>query len=95
MDRLPDLPERWEGRGTPPTLFRRFEFSRYSETRAFLDALAALAEHSARHPQNINFGATYVNVTIEALGTGLGTEDYEFARAIDGLLTAGNLAHKD
>ena len=60
------LPEHWEARGRPPTLFRRFEFERYSGTRAFLDALAALAEEEGRHPQNINFGTTYVNVTLEA-----------------------------
>jgi 4a-hydroxytetrahydrobiopterin dehydratase len=94
MDRQPELPEGWEGRGKPPTLFRRFEFSRYSETRAFLDALAALAERSARHPQNLNFGTTYVNVTIEAAGDDLVTEDYEFARAIDALLMPDSLADK-
>jgi len=46
-------------------LFRRFEFTRYSETRRFLDALAELSARVGRHPQNINFGATYVNITLE------------------------------
>jgi pterin-4a-carbinolamine dehydratase len=80
-----DLPAGWEARGKPPTLFRRFEFSRYSETRDFLDALAALAEARGRHPQNINFGATYVNVTVEATADELTDADGEFARAIDAL----------
>jgi len=82
---MPDLPNGWETRGKPPTLFRRFEFARYGDTRAFLDALAALAEARDRHPQNINFGATYVNVTIEAVDGELGEADGEFACAIDAL----------
>ena len=89
MEREPDLPENWEARGKPLTLFRRFEFARYGETRTFLDALAALAEVRARHPQNINFGATYVNVSIEAADAGLDAADCEFARAIDALIAPG------
>jgi len=84
-----DIPAGWEARGKPPTLFRRFEFVRYSETRAFLDALAALAETRARHPQNINFGATYVNVTLDALDGEAAAPDCEFARAIDALIAGG------
>lgn len=82
---MDDLPTGWEARGKPPTLFRRFEFSRYGETRDFLDALAALSEARDRHPQNINFGATYVNVTLEATGDKLTQADGEFARAINAL----------
>lgn len=59
-------PEGWAERGKPPTLFRRFEFERYGQTRDFLDGLAALTEASGIHPQNINFGTTYVNVTLQA-----------------------------
>ena len=39
-----DLPEGWETRGKPPTLFRRFTFGNYTDTRTFLDALAELSE---------------------------------------------------
>jgi pterin-4a-carbinolamine dehydratase len=60
-----ETPEGWEARGRPPSLFRRFVFERYSATRAFLDGLAALTEEAGVHPQNINFGTTYVNVTLE------------------------------
>lgn len=94
MDRTVDLPAGWEARGKPPTLFRRFEFARYRETRDFLDALAALAEAHGRHPQNINFGATYVNVTIEAADSVLSDADGEFARAIEAL-GAGNKDQAD
>ena len=61
-----DVPEGWEMRGKPPTLFRRFTFGNYAETRRFLDALAELSEETGIHPQNINFGTTYVNITLEA-----------------------------
>lgn len=77
------VPEGWEARGRPPTLFRRFEFARYRDTRNFLDALAALAEETGLHPQNINFGATYVNITIEAGdGEALSAAEYAFAARI-------------
>lgn len=62
---MAEIPAGWELRGKPPTLFRRFEFPRYAATRDFLDALAALSEETAQHPENINFGATYVNVSLE------------------------------
>ena len=61
-----DLPEGWETRGKPPILFRRFTFGNYIVTRTFLDALAELSEETGIHPQNINFGTTYVNITLEA-----------------------------
>ncbi len=81
------VPEGWEARGRPPTLFRRFEFACYGETRLFLDALAALAEETGLHPQNINFGATYVNITLEAGEGGvLGEAEYTFAARISALL---------
>ena len=61
-----DVPEGWETRGKPPTLFRRFTFGSYADTRTFLDALAELSEETGIHPQNINFGTTYGNITLEA-----------------------------
>jgi len=67
---MADLPEGWEARGRPPALFRRFEFERYGETRVFLDAVAALTEEMGVHPQNINFGTTYVNITLESADGG-------------------------
>ena len=61
-----DVTTGWESRGKPAALFRRFEFDRYGQTRDFLDALAALSESSGVHPQNINFGSKYVNITLDA-----------------------------
>ncbi len=83
---MPELPEGWEARGKPPTLFRRFEFERYSATRDFLDALAALSEEVGMHPQNINFGSTYVNVTLEgAAGGAPGEQELTLAARINAL----------
>lgn len=84
---MAEAPTGWEARGKPPTLFRRFAFGSYSETRAFLDALAALSEETGVHPQNINFGTTYVNVTLEAAdGATLTDTDCDFARRVDALV---------
>ncbi|HEY5644707.1 MAG TPA: 4a-hydroxytetrahydrobiopterin dehydratase [Pseudomonadales bacterium] len=74
-----DLPEGWETRGKPPTMFRRFTFGNYADTRTFLDALAELSEETGIHPQNINFGTTYVNITLDAEG---GKELTEAERAL-------------
>ncbi len=67
---MADLPVGWEVRGRPPALFKRFEFERYGQTRVFLDDLAALTEELGVHPQNINFGTTYVNITLESADGG-------------------------
>lgn len=83
------LPEGWEERGRPPTLFRRFEFGRYGETRDFLDALARLSEEMGMHPQNINFGSTYVNITLEAADGGApGELERLFAARVNALFVA-------
>lgn len=83
-------PRGWQMREKPATLFRRFEFDRYAATRQFLDDLAALAEELGMHPQNINFGATYVNVTLEASvpGEGIGPAELAFAERVNALIRA-------
>ena len=84
--RMAEIPEGWEARGKPPTLFRRFGFERYGETRVFLDGLAALSDEAGLHPQNINFAATYVNITLEADESGaLGEAEIDLARRINAL----------
>jgi pterin-4a-carbinolamine dehydratase len=60
-----EIPQGWESRGREPTLFRRFRFDGYSQTRDFLDALAAITETHGVHPQNINFGSNYINITLD------------------------------
>lgn len=81
-----DAPEGWETRGKPPSLFRRFAFERYADTRDFLDELAALSEETGIYPQNINFGLTYANVTLEAEdGIALTEVEYALAARINAL----------
>ena len=78
-----DMPEGWESRGKPASLFRRFDFQRYGQTRDFLDRVAAVSEEVGLHPQNINFGTTYVNVSIEpGAGAELGERERTLALRI-------------
>lgn len=86
---MADLWEGWERREKPPTLFRRFTFARYAQTREFLDGLAAAGKACGLHPQNINFGTTYVNVTLEAGDSSrLSPAEETFARQITALADA-------
>jgi pterin-4a-carbinolamine dehydratase len=86
---MADLWEGWERRDKPPTLFRRFTFERYAQTREFLDALSAAGQACGLHPQNINFGTTYVNVTLEASDVSrLSAAEEAFARQIAALADA-------
>lgn len=81
-----ELPDGWESRGKPPTLFQRFEFDGYSKTRTFLDELAQLTEEIGLHPQNINFASTYVNITLDANEAGeLGEAELDLALRINQL----------
>ena len=57
------LPEGWRAVPTPPSLFRRFQFDCYRDTRAFLERLAALSEETGLYP-DLGFGPTHVNVTL-------------------------------
>ena len=74
----------WRRQDLPPTLSRRFEFSTYSETRAFLDGAAKVSEEANYYP-NLSFGKTYVSVTIDADGKKLGPEAVALAQKIDAL----------
>lgn len=83
---MDEASSRWREQGKPPTLFKRFAFGSYGQTRVFLDALAALSEETGQHPQNINFGTTYVNITLDAVdGKVLGDAEHTFAARIDAL----------
>ena len=58
-----DLPEGWETVEHPPSLFRRYQFAAYKETRTFLDRLAALSKETGLYP-DLGFGKNHVNVTV-------------------------------
>lgn len=83
---MADVMNGWERREKPAMLQRRFTFDGYAQTRAFLDALAKLSEQHGRHPQNISFGSTYANITLEAAdGVALTASDENFAMQIAAL----------
>ncbi len=70
----------WTQVERPPSMFRRFEFSSYAATRAFLDRLAALSEETGFFP-DLGFAAKHVNVTLYGAGGGPpGRLEAEFAR---------------
>lgn len=72
-------PEGWTEVERPPSLYRRFEFADYSETRAFLDRLAALSKETGLYP-DLSFSRTYVNVTVYSSGgAAVGAEERGFA----------------
>ena len=83
------LPEGWKAVQTPPSLFRRFEFSSYHDTRAFLERLSGLSQETGLYP-DLGFGTTYVNVTIYGKDREMpGRAESEFARRASALAISG------
>jgi pterin-4a-carbinolamine dehydratase len=79
MSATPALPDGWESVQHPPSLFRRFQFAAYRDTRAFLDRLAALSKETSLYP-DLGFGTTYVNVTVYGADGGApGSREFDFA----------------
>lgn len=79
------LPEGWQSVQRPPSLFRRFQFASYSDTRAFLDRLTGLSEETGLYP-DLGFGPTHVNVTIHSTeGKAPGSAEIVFASRAAGL----------
>jgi pterin-4a-carbinolamine dehydratase len=76
----------WEQVERPPSLFRRYEFGSYRDTRAFLDRLAVLSAETNLYP-DLGFGTKYVNVTIHHPG-GPGLAQVEFANRAAALARA-------
>ena len=88
------VPPEWQWRERPPLLSRRFQFSGYSETRDFLDALTSLSEERGYYPDT-SFGVNYVNVTIHASnGEQLEKKDFELAVRIDAMMPLAPNAQK-
>ena len=72
-----------------PTLNWRFEFATYGATRDFLDLLADLSKREDYYP-NINFGKTYVNVSMDAEGqASLGARADAFIEEMKALAARG------
>jgi pterin-4a-carbinolamine dehydratase len=83
------LPEGWRAVPTPPSLFRRFEFGSYRDTRAFLERLAALSKETGLYP-DLGFGTTHVNVTLYGEnGQSPGAQEVDFASRATALALPG------
>lgn len=79
--------EGWTEVARPPSLYRRFEFAAYSETRAFLDRLAGLSKETGLYP-DLSFAHTYVNVTVcDSDGAAVGAEARGFAARAEAIAT--------
>ena len=72
------MPPGWKLVAHPPSLFRRYEFASYAETREFLDGLTLLSEETLLFP-DLGFGKTYVNVTLRADGGAPSPADLDYA----------------
>ena len=81
MTTEPRWPEGWTAVERPPSLYRRFEFPAYSETRAFLDRLADLSKDTGLYP-DLSFSRTYVNVTVHGSDAAVGEEARTFAARV-------------
>ena len=83
------VPEGWKSVDRPPSLFRRFEFAAYGDTRAFLDRLAALSEETGIYP-DLGFGTTHGNVTVYGKdGRAPGDNEVDFASRATALALPG------
>jgi 4a-hydroxytetrahydrobiopterin dehydratase len=79
---MPETPQPvgWTQVQRPPSLFRRFEFTSYAATSAFLERLAALSAETDLYP-DLGFATKYVNVTVYGNGgKPPGAPEAEFAR---------------
>jgi len=67
MTTEPRRPEGWTEVERPPSIYRRFEFADYPETRAFLDRLASLSKETGLYP-DLSFSRKHVTVTVYGSG---------------------------
>lgn len=89
MTAVVDSPEGWEVVERPPSLFRRYQFASYKETRTFLDGLADLSKETGLYP-DLGFGTTHVNVTVYgADGATPGDAEFAFAQRAAALCKGG------
>ena len=86
MTTEPRPPEGWTEVERPPSLYRRFDFADYSETRAFLDRLASLSKETGLYP-DLSFTRTHVTVTVCSDGLTVDAEAREFAARTEAIAT--------
>ena len=75
-----ELPEAWKAVSQPPSLFCRYEFKSYAQTREFLDGLVVLSEETRLFP-DLGFARTFVNITLRGRdGAAPGGAEIDYAR---------------
>lgn len=74
--------EKWDFRDSPCHMSRKFHFSTYRETSAFLDYLNVLIKQYDAHPHNINFATKYATIAIEGDADGFGDAFIKLAEKI-------------
>jgi pterin-4a-carbinolamine dehydratase len=79
-----ELPKTWQVQQRPPLMTRRYDFASYAETRKFLDDLARLSDQTGYFP-DLNFGKTYVNISVAPRDEALGEAERAFAAQADAL----------
>ena len=79
--------EGWQQVERPPSLFARYQFASYAQTRTFLDRLAGLSAETGLYP-DLGFGTTYVNVTVHGAAGGPTAAEVEFAKRTAALALA-------
>ena len=88
---LMSLPAGWQAVERPPSLFRRFEFASYAQTRAFLGQLETLSKETGLYP-DLGFSATHVNVTVHGDAGARPDEDHiAYAARASALVAAAPL----
>lgn len=80
MNQTLTLPAGWKTVERPPSLFCRFDFPSYAQTRAFLERLEALSKETGLYP-DLGFSTTHVNVTVHG-DDGARPDDSRIAYAV-------------
>lgn len=82
---LNELSAEWKTLSEPGRLVRTYRFSKYTETMAFANRVAALAEKEDHHPEmTIGYGSCTVAIHTHTV-KGLSENDFILAAKIEGL----------
>jgi pterin-4a-carbinolamine dehydratase len=83
------VPEGWKLVTSPPSLFKRYEFASYAQTREFLDRMMLISDETRIFP-DLGFGKTYVNVTLRGEDGAMPSErEIDYAGRANAMAVAG------
>lgn len=85
MELMPQLPNWRVGRGKPARLEREYAFPDFASALAFVNAVGALAENEAHHPDiELSWGRVMISLHTHTV-SGLTLNDFVLASKIDRL----------